>query len=355
MINVRCPKCGCRYRADRCPICGQPAPEGYQAGRETKRLVAMAIASIALVIAVLVILIAGIAARMGEPVPEYTSRVEESVPVPVDATEEVAVTESATAQPGETTVTEAEGDATVIYSSGGVAVEVHPFEDNAEGINIPVTIRNESGRNIAVRSDFLSANGYMLPCSGLFAMVGEGKTTDTYWTLYGSDLQAAGIETIADMNFYLRIYDSDSFEDIGVSELITITRDVGEDFTQSVDDSGVEVYNQDGIRVLYRGLRKGEYNDGEVEFLIENTTDRNLEVYSYEALLDGETTMPVFWVQILPGTRVIDVLTFDYLDELGLESLFDAETLAFSFYISDAETWEEIAVTDTITISLSEE
>lgn len=346
MINVRCPECGCRYRADRCPICGHPAPEGYQAGRETKKLAVMAIAVIALVVAVLVILITSIAAQIGEPVPEYISGVVESVPVPADVT----------VQPVETAAAEENAEAAMfIYSSHGITVELHPFADNAEGVNIPITVRNESERNITVMSDFLSANGYMLPYSGLFAMVEEGRTTDTYWTIYGSDLQAAGIETIADMNFYLQIYDSDSFEDIDTSELITITRDVGENFTQSVDDSGEEVYDQDGIRILYRALRKGEYNDGEVEFLIENTTDRDLEVYSYEALLDGETTMPVFWVQILPGARVIDVLTFHDLNELGLDSLLDADTLAFSFYISDARTWEEIAVTDTITISLNEE
>ena len=190
----------------------------------------------------------------------------------------------------------------------------------------------------------------MLSASSLYSDVAAGKKAIDSMTLMSSELSAAGIETVAQIEFTLAIYDSDTFEDIDSSDLVSLTTSAAEGFTQPVDDSGDVLYDANGIRVICKGLKEDAVWDGCIVFFIENNNGKAVSVYSDNMSVNGFMVDDSLWCDLRANTRCIDAMYLLSLDDIGVESMEDVENVEFTLRIID-EKWNDIAVSDVITLN----
>ena len=239
---------------------------------------------------------------------------------------------------------------TVLYEADGIKVTAVGYEDGWMGPEIGILVENESEKNVLVTTDLLSVNGYMMPYSSLYTEVAAGKKANDTLTLGSSELKQSGIETVADLQFYIKVSDADTWDVLEKSELITLSTSAA-GLEQPVDDTGDVLYEGNGIRVVCKGLKQDIIWDGTLVFYMENNSGAPISVYAENVSVNGFMQNVSLWSDLRDGTRLIDGMSLWDLSDLGLESIDDVEAIEFNLRIVHADTWDEIATTDVITLS----
>ena len=232
---------------------------------------------------------------------------------------------------GEITIAE-----TVLYEAEGVTITATGYEESWSGPQIKIVVENDTKQNLLVTVQSLSVNGYMMPTASLYAQVAAGKKTNDAISLLSSELEQAGIDTIANLQFYLKIADSD-------------TSAAG--YQQPVDDSGEVLYEENGIRIISRGLQQSPIWDGTLVFLMENNSGEPITISAENVSVNGFMEDVSLWSDLRDGTRLIDGMYLLDLSDLKLESIEDVENIELNFRIIHSDTWDEIVTTDVISLS----
>lgn len=247
-------------------------------------------------------------------------------------------------EPAEITIPE-----TLLYESDGIKVTATGYEDSWSGPEIKLLIENDSDRNILITAESVSANGYMMPLAGLYAEVTAGKKANEGLSLMNSELEQSGIDTLAELQFYLKIQDPDTWEVTATSDLLTLTTSAAP-YEQPVDDSGDILYDSNGIRIVCKGLKQDVIWDGTVVFYMENSSGKAVTIYAENVSVNGFMQDVSLWSDLRDGTRLIDGMSMIDLSDLEIESIDQIENIEFNLRIIDEDTWEEIATTDALTL-----
>jgi len=239
---------------------------------------------------------------------------------------------------------------TVLYEADGIKVTAKSLADGLLGTEVKLLIENDSSKNILITSSSVSANGYMMPTAALYAEVAAGKKANESLTLMSSELDQCGIETLAEMQFYLQIQDPETWETIKTTDLITLaTSATG--YTQPVDDSGDVLYNENGYKVVCKGLKQDIIWDGTVVFYMENNSNKAVSIYAENVSVNGFMQEVGLWSDLRPSTKVIDGMSMIDLSDLEITNIDEIKTIEFNLRIVDAETWEDIVTTDAMTLN----
>lgn len=110
-----------------------------------------------------------------------------------------------------------------LYNENGIKIVGKTVdEDSFWGTAILLYTANTSGKNVGISVDDMSINGFMM--SPFFSTtVYDGKKSIDEITVFSSDLEANGIESIEDVELKFHIYDADSYSTIADSDTITFT------------------------------------------------------------------------------------------------------------------------------------
>ena len=154
------------------------------------------------------------------------------------------------------------------------------------GPEIKLLIENGSEKSVTVQSRNTSVNGYMIEPM-LSADVAAGKKANDTLTLTQSDLDAAGITTIADIELSFHIFDSESWDTIIDSDPIRIETSAADGFEYLYDDSGDLVYNENGVEIVVKGLSEdGSWLGPSIVVYIKNTGDKNVTVQARDVSIN---------------------------------------------------------------------
>lgn len=110
-----------------------------------------------------------------------------------------------------------------LYNEGGIKIVGKTVDENSFwGAGILLYIENNSGENICVQCDDVSVNGFMM--SPLFSceVYSEKKAIDEI-TIFSSDLEDNGIESIDNVELKFHIYNIDTYETINDSDTISFS------------------------------------------------------------------------------------------------------------------------------------
>lgn len=112
---------------------------------------------------------------------------------------------------------------TELYNENGIKIVGKTVdEDSFWGTAILLYTENTSGKNVGISVDDMSINGFMM--SPFFSTtVYDGKKSIDEITVFSSNLEANGIESIEDVELKFHIYDADSYSTIADSDTITFT------------------------------------------------------------------------------------------------------------------------------------
>lgn len=223
---------------------------------------------------------------------------------------------------------------TELYNDGAIIVTADFADLYYDDYTVFMTVINESPSDIIVGTDLLSVNGYM-HSSSLYAEVDAGETVQESLQLYTWELEQAGIDEVAELAFYLNIYDQHDYEDIARSELITIETEIADSYVQPEFLDGRELYRDEDLAV--RLVRTSLYSsDCELQLYMENLSSQTMGVSVPNSQINGQELDGSFWTILRPGTKVLTTL---YLSDSEVDSLDSIEEISLDLNLEYMKDW----------------
>ncbi len=222
-------------------------------------------------------------------------------------------------------------------------------EDDIWGDGISMQIENNSATDVMVSCKALIVNNYMI--TDLFAAeVAAGKTANEVMHLSSSELEAAGIESVGQIEIYFRVYDPDTFDTIFEASPVTIKTSEFDNMDTTPNDLGTELYNKDGIRIVGKAVDEDSFWGAGILLYCENTSGKNVGISVEDLSVNGYMMTPLFSTTVYNNKMVIDDITLfsSDLEENGITSINEVE---LKFHIYDADSFSTIADSDAITFS----
>lgn len=287
------------------------------------------------------------------PEGRYDNLDEEKLQGPDFAAVVDAATEFLTGKPlAETSTTTQESiEEHVLVDELGIKITATGIDnDGIFGKELNLLIENNSDTDLTTQVRAVSVNGYMVDTM-MSTDVAAGKKTNDAITFMRSDFEKLGITEIADIEFYFHIFTSEGWDEYLDTELIQIKTSVAESYEYTYDDSGEELYNENGIRIVSKGVSDEEsiFGPGLVLY-IENLTEQSITVQSRDSSVNGFMIDAMLSEEVSAGKRAITAMTFfeSALEENDISEITDLE---FYFHIFTTDGWNTIVDTDTISVS----
>lgn len=246
---------------------------------------------------------------------------------------------------------------TVLYDAGGI-LAIADWQDGQEYEDgIRVVVQNNTDRDFTLSSRDMIVNGYVLRDSLLYCQVQQGHTAQCWLRLDQGDLDNAGIETVQTLSLALVVYDSESYDTLAETGFLPLR--TTSELSQPVDDSGVPLFQQDGIRVVYRGYVPSKYDpdtpwEGTLQFFLENDTDQYLDYYTAGSQVNGQDTRLSLWCALPPHTRAVSTMYLYGLEELELLSWEDITELTLQLEFSGHDEYDLFLQTGTLVLPLDQ-
>lgn len=240
---------------------------------------------------------------------------------------------------------------TVLVDEAGVKITATSFqEDGMFGPAVKILIENNSDVDLTIQTRDASVNGYMVETM-LSADVVSGKKANDEIVFMAPDLEACGIETVADMEFAFHIFTTEDWENYLDTAPIQLKTTSAEHYEYTFDDSGDIAYEGNDVKIVVKGLSEADSLFGpSIVVYIENNGDRAVTVQARDVSVNGFMVEPIFSSDVMAGKRAVDTITF-MSTELEENAITAIETVELSFTIFGYEGWDTIVDTETVTIS----
>ena len=237
---------------------------------------------------------------------------------------------------------------TVLFDQDGIRVTATGLStDSLFGPELNLLVENDSAQNIVVQPNYCMVNGYMM--DGLLsADVAAGKKANDTLDFLSNALARCGIETITDIELDLVVSDGNSWQTLYETGPVILQTSAAGQYTQTYDDSGEEIYNQNGIRVVAKSVNDDLFGMG-IKFYLENNTDKAVIVNADNVSVNGYMMTDLFYSDLAPRSHAVDTLTLlgSELEDNHIDTITDAE---LSLQITDADYYQTIDSTAPITL-----
>lgn len=241
----------------------------------------------------------------------------------------------------------------VLFDQEGIVITATEFvEDDIWGDGVKLLLENNSEKSVTVSCNALIVNNYMI--SDFFvADVAAGKKANEIMYLSSSELEAAGIDSVGQIEVYFHIYDPETYETILDADCVTIQTSTFAEMDTTPDDMGNELYNANGIRIVGKTVDENSFWGTAILLYCENASGRNVCISVEEMSINGFMVESWFSTTVYDGKMALDEITIfeDTLEENGIEEIQDVE---LKFHIYDADSYENITDSEVITFSTSE-
>lgn len=237
----------------------------------------------------------------------------------------------------------------VLIEQDGVKITATEYvTDSIWGDGIKLLIENESANDYTIGCDALIVNDYMI--TDLFALeIAAGKKANEAMYLSSSELKAAGIDNVGKVEMYFHAYDSD-WNCIFKEAYAEIQTSAYDNMDTTPNDAGMELYNENGIRIVGKTVDEGSFWGTAVLLYCENTSGKNVGISVDDMSINGFMMNPCFSTTVYDGKKSFDeiILFSSDLEANGIESIDEVE---LKFHIYNSATYDTIAESDPITFS----
>lgn len=256
--------------------------------------------------------------------------------VPEPTEEPEAVEPDPTAQPTEAPA--AIGLEGVLLDEKNVKVTATGMTTGWLGPEINVLIENNTDQNLTFALRDTAVNGYMIDMY-LSETVAAGMKSNSKISFSETELKAAGIETIAVMEFSFNVYNSDSWVDYLETDRIRVETDAAKDFEFKFDENGEVLYDKDGLKVIYQGTTEDWYYGTCLIMHLVNNSNREFTFSFENTSVNGFMMKNYSSRSVLPGKHSIVNLGFSDLEKSGIQKI---ETVQFNLQFMD-ENWDSFS------------
>ena len=238
----------------------------------------------------------------------------------------------------------------VLVEQNGLVVTAKEYvQDSIWGDGIKLLLENTSDKTVTVSCNALIVNNYMI--SDLFVSeIAPGKKANETMYLSSSQLNAAGINTVGQIEIYFHVYDSNSYDTIFDSDCVTIKTSEYANMDTTADNIGIELYNAGGIRIVGKAVDEESFWGTAIVLYCENTSGKNVGVSVEEVSVNGFMINALYSNTVYNGKMSIDDITI-FSSDLEENDIEKIETVELKFHIYDADTYSTITDTDSITFT----
>lgn len=240
----------------------------------------------------------------------------------------------------------------VLFEQNDVKVTAKEYiSDSFMGDGLKLLVENNSSKNLSVSCDAVIVNNYMI--SDLFSCsVAAGKKANDTLYLSSSALDAAGIANVGQIEIYFRVFDSDTYETVFKADPVTIKTSAYDDMDITPADTGKELFNQDGVRIVGKYVDENSFWGSGVLLYVENKSGRNVGITCDDMSVNGFMVNPLFSSTVYDGKMSIDTITI-FSSDLEENDISSIETIELTFHVYDAATYESIADSEVISFSVN--
>ena len=205
------------------------------------------------------------------------------------------------------------------------------FIDSWYGPTIKMLIENNSEQTICVQARDTSVNGWMVD-SMLSMDIAAGKKGYTGLVLSQSSLDLLDIDTLGTIEFYLHIFDYDTWEDIIDSDIITVNTSAAMSAV-APEVSGLELYADNDIIVRAFGLVNDEVFGDDLYLTVTNNTDKTIQIYPDSVSVNDCMIDTIMYQEIAPGKSAVCDISFSK-DSLTSSAITDINKIEFSLKVT---------------------
>ncbi len=238
----------------------------------------------------------------------------------------------------------------VLIDKNDVVIKAKEYvEDSIWGQGIKLEIENKSSKDVIVGCDALIVNNYMI--TDLFsANVAAGKKSNETMYLSSSGLEAAGIDAVGQIEVYFKLVNPETYMDIKDFDCVTIKTSEYDNMDTKADDSGVELYNKNGIRIVGKAVDENSFWGMGILLYCENKSGKNVGISVEDLSVNGYMMETLFSNIVYKDKMLVDDITLfeSDLEENGIESIDNAE---MKFRIYNADTFDTIDESAVVTFS----
>jgi len=266
-----------------------------------------------------------------------------SATIPV--TEAPMPTQAPTEEPAEPTVPRSFLENVVLVDNAAATFTVVKAENNAHlGMQLQVQCVNKTDRTLMFSWDMVSVCGYMY--DPMWAVeVAAGKTAVSTVDLDTYALGKMGIDSVDEITFTLRVYDSENWMDAPLVEDVFTIYPTGlssETFalpSHVFSDNHVVIADDDNVRFIIEGVTEDAASDYTVHVYLENKTDRNL-LYAWDLVsVNGKMVDPFWGTSVGAGKRACAEITF-FRSDFEQNDIAEVSDIEFTLTVSDYDDWE---------------
>lgn len=242
-------------------------------------------------------------------------------------------------------------DEELVFDDEDIKIWVKSFDDNGIfGPSLELLIENNREEDIMVQVRGTTVNDVVV--NTIFSVnVSAGKEASKDITFMQSSLDKAGIELVKDIELRFIISDGDNWATILATDPIKISTSVDPSFKQEYDDSGQLILDQDGIRIIVRGIDNEDTLWGaSVVLFIENNQDQGIRVQAKDVSVNGFAIDSLLSSEIPAGKKAYAEISFAEAD-LKEHDIKTIEEIEMVLHISEIESWDSLLISDPITVS----
>ena len=217
------------------------------------------------------------------------------------------------------------------------------------GEGIKFLLENNSEKSVSISTEAVIVNNYMIT-DMFYETVAAGKKAYETMNLSSSDLKAAGITNIGQIEIYFHIIDSDTYKVIDDTDCILIKTNLFDKMDTTVDNAGKTLYEKDGIKIIGKYVDESSFWGAAVMLYCENKSGQKISVSVDDLSLNGFMVSSFFSQTVYDGKMAYEDITLlsSDLKENGITYI---DTVSLKFRISNPDTYKTIVETDEITFS----
>lgn len=260
------------------------------------------------------------------------------------------ITSSETAEE-ETTSTDETIEQQVLLDQNNVVITATEYtKDSFMGDGITLLIENNSDQNLTIGCNALIVNNYMIDHSFVSDVAAGKKANETLY-LSSSELEAAGIESVGQIEVYFHVYDPESYEDVFDPEVATIQTSEFANMDTAPNDEGTELYNEGGVRIVGKMVDEDSFWGTAILLYMENNSGKNIGIQCSNMSINGFMMTPYFSSDVYNSKKAIDDISVmsSELEENGIESINEVE---LQFHMYDLDTDDTIVDSEPITFTI---
>lgn len=250
---------------------------------------------------------------------------------------------------GESAFPEARGFPQVLLDKRGLVITATGLDEkDAQGPALSVSIENRSETDVTIQTRDASVNGYMMDTS-FSVTVAAGQEMKESIVFLASRMQRSGIETIADLEFSFHILDQNRVTFLD-SDAVTVRTPAADTYQYRFDDSGEELYHENGVRIISKGFAEKESAFGpELLLFLENTTDKAITLQAKDVLVNGSAVDALFSEDVLAGKRSVAAVTIIGIS-LQSHNIEQIRNVSFYLHVFDRDQRTTLFDTESFTI-----